>query len=127
MEPKNPNEVTNEEFLANSEKLRAGVPLVELEEVVEPETDDQPEEPSKTPTPKKTPSKASAKKGAAKKTPKERKPLTLHKHWLIDIRRYKAYLDAGEDKFGSELAIKKTKIKVDGKKYNAITIAVLDS
>lgn len=127
MSQKNPNEVSNEEFLANSEKLRAGIPLVELEEVVEPETDDQPEETIETPKPK-TPKKESAKKkGAAKKTPKERKPLTLHKHWLIDIRRFKAYLNAGEDKFGNELGIKKTKITVDGKKYNAITIAVLDS
>lgn len=123
-----PMEISNEEFLANSEKLRAGEKLVDLPEVVEPEVEEKPSKPSTKKAPKK---KASKKKASSKKSSKkknsERKPLTLHKHWLIDIRRYKDYLDAGEEKWGNELEIRQTKITVNGKKVPAITITVLDS
>ena len=52
-------------------------------------------------------------KKAAKK--KERKPLTLHKHYLVDIRRYAKDLGLGEWSFGNALETRITTRK--GVKY----------
>ena len=49
------------------------------------------------------------------KTKKPRKALTLHKHYLVDIRRFASELGLTEANFGSEL---ETKVyKSNGKTY----------
>jgi len=61
------------------------------------------------------------KKEAPKKVPKERKPLTLHKHYLVDIRRYAKDLGIDEGDFGKNLdtqIITRNKVK-----YLALRIA----
>jgi len=58
-------------------------------------------------------SKTSAKK-------KERKPLTLHKHYLVDIRRYAKDLGITEGDFGKNLDTRV--IKKNGVKYLALRI-----
>ena len=63
-------------------------------------------------------SKLATKKETAKK---ERKPLTLHKHYLVDIRRYAKDLDIDEGDFGKNLdtqIITRNKVK-----YLALRIA----
>lgn len=60
-----------------------------------------------------------------KKEKKERKKLTLHKHYLVDLRRFKDYLELDESDFGRNLETRKTKIKYNGEKIKALTIAVV--
>ena len=51
---------------------------------------------------------------------KERKALTLHKHYLIDIRRFKKELNLDSSSFGRELETKI--ISRDKKRYLAIRV-----
>lgn len=60
-----------------------------------------------------------------KKEKKERKRLTLHKHYIIDIRRFKDYLEIEEEDWGRELEIRETKITFKGEKIKAINIAII--
>jgi ribosome-binding protein aMBF1 (putative translation factor) len=97
-------------------------PVEEIE--VEIELDD-----SEDVAPSKTASKKPAtKKDAAKAKPKEKKPkkpLTLHKNYLIDIRRHRGHLGIDESNFGDQLIVKETVMTVAGKKLKAITIAIV--
>lgn len=62
---------------------------------------------------------------AKSKASKERKALTLHKHYLIDLRRFKEFLSMDETDYGRPLVIKKTSMKLpSGLKTKAITIAL---
>lgn len=101
-------------------------PTVEVE--VEIDLDDEPvvEAPAKG-TSKKSSKKTSAKKEKKPKEKKPPKPLTLHKNYLIDIRRHAAYLGIDESAFGNQLITKETTITVDKVKFQALTIAVADS
>lgn len=77
----NPQIVSEEDFQAQSEALASGEPLV-----VEVEVPDEPEV-AVPPAEEKSP---------VKKEPKVRKTLTVHQHWLIDIRRYSKELGIAE-------------------------------
>ena len=70
----NPQTVSEEDFQARSEALASGDPLaIEIEISDEPEVAVSP---------------AEEKSSAKEKPPKVKKTLTVHRHWLIDIRRH---------------------------------------
>ncbi len=52
---------------------------------------------------------------------KERKPLTLHKHYLVDIRRFSKDLGMSEESFGKDLET--VMVSRNKKRFLAIRIA----
>ena len=99
---------------------------IELEEsTVETPESDEPKVVGKSSTKKKK-AKAKEKKPKVKPPPRA---LTLHKQYLIDIRRHAKYLEITDDFWGAPLVIRKTQITVDGldgnkQRVKAITIAI---
>ena len=106
--------VTDDDFNEKSQALRQGKKVVE----------EKPSKPSKKATAKKSSKKKTTKKKKKTKEKKPPKPLTLHKNYLIDIRRHKGFLKINEDWWGAELVIRHTEITVNSKKVPAITIAI---